>query len=344
MNFCPNCGQPVDPNTGRCPVCSEKQSPEQYPTADYTQYNTLDNYGGNFTSFLKKRLSSPVFLWFCILLTVMMVSAIAVYVIEGVNMPRMLELQLSVTGQNISAAEIKNVTNTTLTMMVIFGIPLLVYAVVMAVSFWKTYLGAKRQSLDMPLGGLKAISVLITIERVLIWICVGILALGTIVMFAAPSLMARELSGTDYEIFLVFFYVYAVIFVIMTIVLILINIFYYGSIKKATVSVINSFKFNENRLEKMSTVRVWLIVFGVLSALSALGVLSAIPMFSAITSAPEFSEIPFNIFGVVPITLMATAGASTLLTVALYFLGAAIANSLNIPKQIPPAAYIYNNK
>ncbi|MBQ6539843.1 MAG: hypothetical protein IJL71_02295, partial [Oscillospiraceae bacterium] len=222
MNFCPKCGQPIDQATGLCPVCGDVSAPPE---------RTIPESKG-FAAVLKKKLGSPLLLWFCIIYTILTFITVGIL--------------------GASFVGIKEADTSSVIAAIVSAVVSLAFLVIMLTAFWRVYFAAKSPEEEMRLGGLKTLSVIITIERVLVWIGTALILLFAALCFFAPSFVAdtsnfsaefAEIEGANIAISDNFpFYFSGIMMIIIAVLMILINIFYYGSIKKSIVSVIDSFK------------------------------------------------------------------------------------------------------
>lgn len=287
MEFCTNCGQPLDPITNTCPVCSGI-----VPSAPVRS---------GFTPALKKNLSSGLMLVMCIVLTVYTVFA-----------------GLSNTWVSDGG----------------FRIHLELFSLLAAVALWIIYASAHSGYYSMSLGGLKFLSVLITIARVLLWIVFGLLIFVAVILFAAPSLVGADAinfvdSIQGIEIlqemipnfsYTTLYILIGVVLIIFAIIIAIFNAFFFGCVSRSVKSVIGSVETDQYRLEKFGGVQAWLIVLGCLAAVAIA------------------SEIPDILKGSFDLTLV-----TNIIDIVVMFVGAALAgkvkNTAIIDEQVPYSEY-----
>ena len=227
MAYCPNCGQPLDSVTGRCPVCGQDGG---------STYS--DNTSGGFGSLLKAQLNSPF------------LAAIAV-------------IQTFIV--------LLKITKTFSDTDVISHIPLI--ATVYTVALWMIYAAVRSDGDEMKLGGMKMMSVALSVIRVIIWICVGVLVVAGVILIAAPKSVDAELkeiiaAADSVKFFssisngeISTFFGFSILF--WAVELIICNIFYYGNISVSVKSVLESLETDQNRLTRLEKARLWLIIAGI---------------------------------------------------------------------------------
>ena len=157
----------------------------------------------------------------------------------------------------------------------------------------------------------RMISALTTIGVVLRWIAVGLLLLSSVIFFVAgimappfDELMAEVDSREAYEVIMIEsgagldeivtyddfmtawnividflmmggLIIFGSVMVVIAIILALVNIFCYHSIRRCAKSFVNAYNTNEKCFVSVNTVANWLLVLGVLEIVSAVGTLSS---------------------------------------------------------------------
>jgi hypothetical protein len=233
MEFCTNCGQPLDPVTHSCPVCGRS-----YPGAPVQAQAPVQS---GFVPALKQRIGSGLLLALSILSTVSVV---------------------------ISFFNNSTVTDTG------FNLNFNILGILYAVAFWMIYAAARSGNYGMSLGGLKFMSVITTIARVVLWIIFGVALVIAILCFVAPSAVYSATSftvsgNTDILDALIPSFSYSslililgVLLVIVALVILIVNVAFFGNVSKSIKSVIASVETDQYRLEKLGAVTGWLIVIG----------------------------------------------------------------------------------
>lgn len=165
---------------------------------------------------------------------------------------------------------------------------------IIPIALWITYFSACSSKTEMSLGGIRMVSICITIIRVLVWIILAVVLVFSIIIIAVPTLLGDYLTSFSYLLgdfsLLVDFGAELFLFVgiallIISVLAAIINISFLGCIGKSIKSIIESFKYNENRLEKFKGVKVWLIIIGIFYAVYAIytfsisGILSLLAIF-----------------------------------------------------------------
>ncbi len=211
-----------------CSYCGQPLDPVTQECPVCGGYKTND-FSEQFSASLKNTLRSPLMLIFCVILTAsVLVSLIdsKYFLIECINL-------------------------------------------IIPIALWCTYFAACSSKRAMGLGGIRMISICITIIRVLFWILLAILFVFSIIIIAVPSLLSEYILYFSYMLgdaaaFVDFgasiILVIGILLLITIIILALINIFFFGCIAKSIKSILESFKYNENRLRKFTGVKAWLII------------------------------------------------------------------------------------
>lgn len=160
------------------------------------------------------------------------------------------------------------------------------------IAMWIVYFSACTSKPEMPLGGFRFASAIITILRTLIWIVLAVMLVVSIIIISVPALISQVISYAvfvmpEYEAILEVINDSAVgIGIIMLIFVIfsgLLNIFFVGCISRSIKSIIESFKHSENCLRKLKGVTVWLIITGVIGCIYVFNTLSWNSALSVVT-------------------------------------------------------------
>ena len=160
-----------------------------------------------------------------------------------------------------------------------------------AISLWLMYLASTKSENAAPfVGPLKAVNILTTVEWVINWIASGLLILcGIIFMVGANAVDDVFVKVTVYlpesvtdviselEVDSIMIIMGVVVFLVAAIV-IAFNIFFYGKLRKCTASFKNSAISGTLALEKVVACKNWLMVIGVINAISAISNFSASAM------------------------------------------------------------------
>jgi len=227
MAYCPNCGAPLNPVTGICPVCGQDGG------ATYSGTNS-----GGFCSILKAQLNSPLLVAMAVIQTLIVLLKI-----------------------------VSNFSDTN----ILSRIPIV--ATVYAVALWMICAAARADGDEMKLGGMKMMSVTLSVIRVIIWIGVGVLVVTGIILISAPKSVDAELkeiiAASDSAKYfppisngeITTFFGLSTLF--WAVELIICNIFYYGSISVSVKSVLESLETDQNRLNRLEKAKLWLIIAGI---------------------------------------------------------------------------------
>ena len=172
-----------------------------------------------------------------------------------------------------------------------------IFNLMLPISLWVVYFSACTSKPEMPLGGFRFASIIFAIIRVLIWICLALLLLLSIIIISVPSLISEVISyavfiAPEYEALLDLINgsVLGIGIILLFAVLIsgLVNALFFGAINKSIKSIINSFNNGENQLCKFKSVKIWLIticVFYFCIVIYALSLYSIIMFFSIFIGA-----------------------------------------------------------
>ena len=169
----------------------------------------------------------------------------------------------------------------------------------------------------------KMISTLITINVVLQWIAVGLLVLASVFLVIAgimvpsfeeslvnidpnsvyESIIIEGGAGLEevfmyddfasaWETMVVFFIkggfiIFGVITLVVAIVMALLNIFCYHSIRRCAKSFVEAYNTNENCFKSVNVAANWLLVLGIFQVVSAIGTLSSFNIVFTVAAAAE---------------------------------------------------------
>ncbi len=251
---CKNCNTEVQNGEKFCPTCGaflEQQEQQQYnPTGAEVPPQYQPDYADPQESefvfgMLKQECSSKLFLALCILASVGPVMTLLSMGLSGI----------------ISAA-----------------IP-----AILAISCWVMYVSAT-QNKDITgfINPLKTINVVATVEWVINWVAVGLVGLVAVIFFigagALDGMMDMVMDGFEdafggmitTDMFEGMFAVLGIIMLLVAGLIAVINIFYYGNLRKCTASFKDSAIYGRFMVAKVGTVKTWLMVMGVISAISAI--------------------------------------------------------------------------
>ena len=231
MEFCPNCGQPIDPVTGLCPVCSAGSG----------------YIAPKFSAKLKEQLNSPFLLTLAILQTARaVISFFGSSSIAGTNLHLSLPIDkiwsavalwlvwsaVNAEGDEMKLSGIKSMNVLVTIGRVIGWIASAILAVVGAI------LVAAHSALET--------------ELVDVW---QELQLYDVLKGLEPSAIAIGIG---------------IAAIVIAVVLVIYNIFYLGGISKSIKGVLASFETDQNRLVMLGRVKTWLLVLGILAGLAML--------------------------------------------------------------------------
>ncbi len=170
------------------------------------------------------------------------------------------------------------------------------FALLYAIALWLIYAAARKGELQIRQSGLKMISGTVKAKMIVLWVCMGILIAVALILIAistqADAIMdavwnslteavgemyteLENLTGQSREALMpimgtMLFAVMGVICLFAAGMILLINLFFFRNLHKFTKSVCNSFATGRCEVAKISTVRAWFLVIGIISALSCL--------------------------------------------------------------------------
>ncbi len=251
--ICKNCQTEVQDGVKFCPTCGafmEQQAGAEYQPSGVNPEESAFVYG-----MFKQECSSKLFLALCILASVSPVM--------------------------------------TLLSMGLSGIISAVIPALLAISCWLLYVSAtQNKDVASLVNPLKIVSVVTTVEWVINWVAVGLVGLAAIICFAGADAMDDAMPMiTDAfggvitgDMFEGMFAVLGIVMLIVAGVLVVINVFYYGNLRKMTASFKDSAMYGRFMVQKVGTVKTWLMVMGILSAISAISSFTA-SFFGGLASA-----------------------------------------------------------
>lgn len=244
--ICKVCNSHVDDNFEYCPVCGTKVEHQAQPDAGYGQYGAPQPQT-DIGTVLRNTFSSNLFLAACILATVVPAVGIIIDVFS----------------------------------FNIFGT---VISVIGAVAMWMLYSAASQgKGLADYTTPFKMIHVLTTIQWVCGWIAVGGLGFMALIIFVSEDIisdMALKIAdnyaygwnevmselGINFASRLL-----VSVFIIAAVIMVILNIFYFGNLRKCAASFKDTAVSGAPMLHKIGTIKAWMIVLGILNALTAVG-------------------------------------------------------------------------
>ncbi len=260
--FCPNCGNQIPENSFFCPFCGANLQNEN---GFVPPVNLEDQSHVSFASVLRKALSSTKFLVMCILVTVAAVlSCVPTTMVDEMGFSASANFDL--------------------------------FAILSTIAMWITYANAKSSDTVMNVGGLKFNAVIANIVFVINWVAAGIITVCGILFCAMgpmfSALFADEAMMEDFYLqitpvfeeyglselltmftgdFISMFMIgMGIAFVIIGIVMILLNVFYYGKVKKFANNLHISYITNRVTDLRFVTISNWFMVMGIFSIIGSL--------------------------------------------------------------------------
>jgi hypothetical protein len=241
MEFCTNCGQPLDPVTRTCPVCGGTNA--DVPV----QYQAPARSG--FTPALKKRIGSGIMLALCILATI---SVVLTFFSKSTFSVSYFNVNFDILGILTTIA---------------FWI---VYAAARSPEYEMSIGGLKFTSV--------IITIIKVIFWIGFGVFVVIAILCFAAPSAVSSAITVTPDSPDVLDELIPYFSNSAVVTLIgvacifgAILFLIANIFFYGNISKSVKSVIASVEADQHRMVKLGTVSVWLIVLGILSVLVSFG-------------------------------------------------------------------------
>ena len=271
--FCPNCGNQIPDDSVFCSFCGSNL---QMNTSYAPPVNLEEQSVSSFASVLRKALSSTKFLVMCILVT-----AAAV---------------LSFAPTKVVVDEMNSTATTS-------GFDL--FAILSTIAMWITYANAKNSEAVMSVSGLKFNAGIAKATFVLNWIGAGIIFVCGIVLCAVGPLLASVyvdeavLESFYEEItplldmyglgsilaenisvgFIVGFFIgMGIALIIMGIIMILLNVFYYGKVSKFAKNLHISYITNKVTDLRFSTISTWFMVMGIFEIIGSLSSFAVNPV------------------------------------------------------------------
>ncbi len=260
--FCPNCGQPITDGSTFCTNCGTRLAPASQPARPepgdtfssaapaapaYTQpaYTPPPAFDGTRlsgeVSRLKSILSSSLFLVLCIVYSV--------------------SLALGLCGGSFD-----------------------ILGILFCISLWITYAAAREQSAYLKSNGLRFSRGVLTADWVLTWIGIICIAVAgiilVIVLMAGGAAIDRYGRGNGYNsgfgaaIGAGIGIMLLVALVIGIAIAVLITIFFLGSLRKFSASVVSAAETGVPAYVKANASRIWLMIAGILGCLSIFSLFS----------------------------------------------------------------------
>ena len=283
--FCPNCGQQIDEGSSFCTNCGTRLSPAPAPAPQEPVYQptapafqpgepaaptyTAPNYNapvygppqtfegirtGGEVQRLKSILSSSLFLVLCI----------------------------------VYSASI---------LLGLFGASFDILGILFCISLWITYAAAKDRSAYLKTNGLRFSRGVVTAEWVIMWIAVVFILVAGVIVFIASIATGSALGrsyGYDYggAVGAGFGIVILIVAVIIAAILAIVNIFFYGGLRKFCASLVSSAESGVPAYVKANSSRIWLMVVGIIGCLSIFSLFSGPVASSALSGLMgQYSEL-----------------------------------------------------
>lgn len=158
-----------------------------------------------------------------------------------------------------------------------------VFGVLFTIFLWMTYTSAKKGNINVK--SLRSTSGTTLAMYIVMWVVVGLLglagilllvsgnALGSEFMDAIPSEVGGAFAEIIYELGInsidALFTLFAIIMLFIAGIFAVVNIFFYGSLHKFAKSLYTSAQNGFENIQKAKTCSTWLIVVGILNALSS---------------------------------------------------------------------------
>lgn len=260
--FCPNCGKQIPENSFFCPFCGANL---QNGNASEPPVNLEDQSPLSFASVLRKALSSTKFLVMCILVTVAAVlSCVPTTMVDEMGFSANANFDL--------------------------------FAILSTIAMWITYANAKNADTVMSAGGLKFNAGIAQAVFILNWVAAGIIFVCGIVLCAIgpmlSALFTDEAMMEDFylqitpvfeeygfgdllamftgDVISMLMIGIGVAFILMGIVMILLNVFYYGKVKKFANNLHIAYITNRVTDLRFTTISNWFMVMGIFSIVGSL--------------------------------------------------------------------------
>ncbi len=190
------------------------------------------------------------------------------------------------------------------------------------ISFWRIYYHAKNiNPLVCFVSPLKTLRVLVTVQRVLLWIVIGVFAVVGLLMMAIGASANGELAdafvegfnegavelygfgelfGSVADLLLanigLFLIVFGAIFVFAAAFVLVLNLTMYKSFLKCAMSYEEAAKYGEYNIEKQDAARKWLIASLVFASISIVGQLNVSGVAQLLSVAALAFEICYLVF------------------------------------------------
>ncbi len=170
-----------------------------------------------------------------------------------------------------------------------------VISLLIVIGMWLAFAAAKGGKLSEKQTGIKMLSGCIKAQFIIMWVIIGaVVSLSVILMAVGPAFLHElgniTLSGMSIDGYInsitpghtvydyydaelasgIFIGVVSTVMFLCVVVCTLINIFYIRNLHKLTKSVCVSFETGNVKLEKLQTVKIWMIVLAVLTGIGAL--------------------------------------------------------------------------
>lgn len=260
--FCPNCGKQIPENSFFCPFCGANL---HNGNAVEPPVNLEDQSPVSFASVLRKALCSTKFLVMCILVSVAAVlSFVPTTMVDEMGFSASANFDL--------------------------------FAILSTIAMWITYANAKNADAVMSVGGLKFNAIIANIVFVMNWVAAGIITVcGILLCVMGPmfsALFADEAMMEEFylqitpvfeeyglsefltmftgDVISIFMIGMGIAFALIGIVIILLNVFYYGKVKKFANNLHISYITNRVTDLRFVTISNWFMVMGIFSIIGSL--------------------------------------------------------------------------
>lgn len=260
--FCPNCGKQIPENSFFCPFCGANL---HSGNAVEPPVNLEDQSPVSFASVLRKALCSAKFLVMCILVSVAAVlSFVPTTMVDEMGFSASANFDL--------------------------------FAILSTIAMWITYANAKNADAVMSVGGLKFNAIIANIVFVMNWVAAGIITVCGILLcvmgpmfsglFADEAMMEEfylqitpvfeEYGLSEFltmftgDVISIFMIGMGIAFALIGIVMILLNVFYYGKVKKFANNLHISYITNRVTDLRFVTISNWFMVMGIFSIIGSL--------------------------------------------------------------------------
>ncbi len=313
--FCPNCGQQIDEGSSFCTNCGTRLSPapsvptqepvyqqeaQGYPPDEPTVYLD-DSFNSTAPTYTAPNYNAPVYG--------------PPQTFEGIRTGGEVQRLKSILSSSLFL--VLCIVYSASILLGLFGASFDILGILFCISLWITYAAAKDRSAYLKTSGLRFSRGVVTAEWVLMWIAVGFVAVfgifGVIISFSGSAALRDYSNGigsfatAGMGIVILFFFLFAIA------IMVLINIFFYGNLRKFCASLINSAESGMPAYVKANTSRIWLMVVGIIGCLSIFNLFSGAVVNSALNNLmrqyDELSPYAQYLISLTGIGVMGTIGS-----------------------------------